>query len=308
LGKVEELLDKIIKNKRELTKRGKVATYIPALGKANPDDLGICVADMNGNIYCAGDYKKQFTLQSISKPISLMLAIMDNGEDKVFSKVGMEPTGDAFNSIVKLETISPSKPLNPMINAGAIAVASLIKGRDVNEKFERLLNLFRKLTRNDKLNINEEIYLSEKNTGDRNRAMAYFMKDVGIIEGNVEDTLDVYFKQCSIEVNCVDVANMGLFLANRGIIPETGEIVTTEYNTTIVKTFMVTCGMYNASGEFAIKVGIPAKSGVGGGVMASIPHRMGVGVYGPALDERGNSIGGYAILEELSKELNLSIF
>jgi len=308
LGKVEELLDKIIKNKRELTKRGEVATYIPALGKANPDDLGICVADMNGNIYCAGDYKKQFTLQSISKPISLMLAIMDNGEDKVFSKVGMEPTGDAFNSIVKLETISPSKPLNPMINAGAIAVASLIKGRDVNEKFERLLNLFRKLTRNDKLNINEEIYLSEKNTGDRNRAMAYFMKDVGIIEGNVEDILDVYFKQCSIEVNCVDVANMGLFLANRGIIPETGEIVTTEYNTTIVKTFMVTCGMYNASGEFAIKVGIPAKSGVGGGVMASIPHRMGVGVYGPALDERGNSIGGYALLEELSKELNLSIF
>lgn len=305
---MKKLLNEIIEENRELTKKGKVATYIPALGKMNPDYLGLAVLDSKGNLYCSGDYSVNFTLQSISKTISLMLALMDNGEELVFKKVGMEPTGDAFNSIVKLETAVPSKPYNPMINAGAIAVASLIKGRNGEEKFERLISLFRKITGNDKLDINKEVYLSEKQTGDRNRAMAYFMKDVGIIEGDVEETLDVYFKQCAIEVNCIDIANIGLFLAMDGIIHETGEKIVSRHIARVVKTFMVTCGMYNASGEFAIKVGIPAKSGVGGGIMASVPHKMGIGVFGPALDEKGNSVGGYGVLEKLSNKLNLSIF
>ncbi|EOD01610.1 glutaminase A [Caldisalinibacter kiritimatiensis] len=305
---MQELIDNIVKKNSELTKKGKVADYIPALSKVNPDYLGVAVKDSKGNLYYSGDYNKKFTLQSISKTISLMLALMDNGEEKVFEKVGMEPTGDAFNSIIKLETMVPSKPLNPMINAGAIAIASLIKGKNSEEKFGRLLSLFRKISRNDKLDINEEVYLSEKRTGDRNRAMAYFMKDVGIIEEDVEEVLDVYFKQCSIEVDCVDIANIGLFLANRGIIPDTGEQITSEHIARTVKTFMVTCGMYNASGEFAIKVGVPAKSGVGGGIMAVVPHKMGIGVFGPALDEKGNSVGGYGILRDLSKEFNLSIF
>lgn len=305
---MNELLNRIVKNSRELTRNGHVAKYIPALGKADPNDLGVCIADTEGNLYTAGDYNKKFTLQSISKTITLMLAIMDNGVDYVFSKVGMEPTGDAFNSIVKLEIVSPSRPLNPMINAGAIAVASMIKGKSSEEKFQRLLNFFRIISGNDKLDINEEVYLSEKGTGDRNRSMAYFMRDAGILHGSVDEILDVYFKQCSIEVTCVDIAKMGLFLANRGKIPGSEEKITNENIARIVKTFMVTCGMYNASGEFAIKVGIPAKSGVGGGIMASVPHKMGIGVYGPALDDKGNSIGGYGILEELSEKLNLSIF
>ncbi|MGF7056732.1 glutaminase A [Brassicibacter mesophilus] len=305
---MNNLLDRIVEKNRAFTANGKVACYIPALARTNPNLLGICVADIDGNMYTAGDYNHKFTLQSISKTISLMLAIMDNGMDYVFNKVGMEPTGDAFNSIIKLETISPSKPLNPMINAGAIAVASMIKGKDNKEKFDRLLNLFKKICDNENLDINTEVYQSEKSTGHRNRALAYFMKDVGIIEGDVEEVLDVYFKQCSIEVDCIDIARIGLFLANKGIVPKTGEKITTEAVARTIKTFMVTCGMYNESGEFAINVGIPSKSGVGGGIMSTVPHRMGIGVYGPALDSKGNSIAGYSLLKDLSKELNLSIF
>lgn len=305
---LNSLLSKIIEKNRGLTSKGKVANYIPALERANPSHLGVCVADVDGNMFAAGDYKQKFTLQSISKTISLMMAIMDNGADEVFNKVGMEPTGDAFNSIIRLETISPSKPLNPMINAGAIAVASLIKGKGPEEKFDRLLALFKKICLNENLSINEEVYLSEKQTGNRNRALAYFMKDVGVISGDVEDVLDIYFKQCSIEVDCVDVAKIGLFLANNGIILETGEKIIEEKIAKTIKTFMVTCGMYNASGEFAINVGIPAKSGVGGGIMAAVPLKMGIGVFSPALDHKGNSIAGYGLLKDLSEELDLSFF
>ncbi len=305
---MQKLANDILLKSKKLTEKGNVAEYIPALGKADPNKLGVCIADMHGNIFTAGDYNNKFTIQSISKTITLMLAIMDNGVENTFNKVGMEPTGDAFNSIIKLEIVSPSRPLNPMINAGAIAVTSLINGKDSKERFQRILDFFRLISGNNKLDINNEVYESEKATGDRNRSMAYFMRDVGIFEGDVEDILDVYFKQCSIEVDCIDIAKIGLFLANRGIIPQTGERITTENVARIVKTFMITCGMYNASGEFAINVGVPAKSGVGGGIMASVPHKMGIGVYGPALDNKGNSIGGIEILRQLSKQLNLSIF
>lgn len=305
---MNDLLSKVIEKNKGLTSKGKVASYIPALERANPEHLGVCVSDIKGNIFAAGDYKQKFTLQSISKTISLMLAIMDNGSEKVFNKVGMEPTGDAFNSIIKLETISPSKPLNPMINAGAIAVASLIKGEGSEEKINRLLNLLRKICQNENLYINNEVYLSEKKTGNRNRALAYFMKDVGVIEGDVENVLDVYFKQCSIEVDCIDIAKIGLFLANNGVVLGTGEEIIDKKVAKTIKSFMVTCGMYNASGEFAIKVGIPAKSGVGGGIMAAVPNRMGIGVFSPALDEKGNSIAGYSLLKDLSSELDLSFF
>lgn len=305
---MKALLENIIKECKGVIKEGNVANYIPALARANPEDLGICIIDKDNNIYTAGEYNKLFTIQSISKTFVLMLALMDNGEEEVFKKVGMEPTGDAFNSIYKLEMKDLAKPLNPMINAGAIAVSSMIKGHSTEEKVNRLISIFRKITSNDQIKVNEEVYLSESRTGNKNKAMGYLLKDMGIIDGNVEDTMEVYFKQCSIEMDCVDVANLGLFLANNGTILKTGEILTDERITRIVKTFMVTCGMYNSSGEFAIKVGIPAKSGVGGGIMASVPNSMGIGIYGPALDSRGNSVAGIKVLERLSKELNLSIF
>ncbi len=236
-----------------------------------------------------------------------MLAILDNGEEYVFSKVGMEPTGDPFNSIKKLETSSRRKPYNPLINAGAIAIASMIKGKDVRDKFQRLLDFLRKISEDETLDVNYKIYCGESETGNRNRAMGYFLKGEGIIEGDVEDALDIYFKQCSIEVTAKTLAKIALFLANNGKL-SSGEIVITPRIATIVKTLMVTCGMYDSSGEFAVRAGIPSKSGVGGGILSVVPGKMGIGVYGPSLDKKGNSIAGVLLLEDLSSELNLTIF
>lgn len=301
------LLDKLIDKNRIWTNYGKVAGYIPELSKKDPNKLGIVVVDITGKTYKAGDYETKFTVQSMSKPIVLLLSLIDNGEE-VFKKVGKEPTGDAFNSIIKLETLNPSKPLNPMINAGAIAVTSLVRGKTKEEKFKRILSLFRKISKNPKLDINMDVYLSEKKTGDRNRSIAYFLRDIGILEDDIEDILDLYFRQCSIEVTCEDIANMGMFLANQGIDSESKKRIVPKHVTQIIKTFMVTCGMYDASGEFAINVGIPSKSGVSGGIMCSVPNKMGIGVIGPALDYKGNSIAGIKLLGDLSKELKLSIF
>jgi glutaminase len=237
-----------------------------------------------------------------------MLAILDNGKEKVFSKVGMEPTDDAFNSMLTVENRNSDKPINPMINAGAIATVSMVAGNSCNEAFNRILKFTRKITGNNEMDINEKVYFSEKETGNKNRALAYFMKSTGVIEGNVEEVLDAYFRQCSIEANCKDIARIGAMLANDGVMPWNGERVVPRSVARIVKTIMATCGMYDESGEFAVHIGIPAKSGVGGGILASVPRRMGIGVVGPALDNKGNSIGGMKLLEQLSSEMDLSIF
>ncbi|ERI90950.1 glutaminase A [Clostridiales bacterium oral taxon 876 str. F0540] len=305
---MNKLLEAVIENNKKWTRDGKVATYIPELGKADSDAAGVCIITLDGEEYNGGDHKTKFTIQSISKIITLMLALLDNGRERVFSKVGVEPTADAFNSIINLETKNPQRPLNPMINAGAIATVSLVAGGNSEEVFNRILNFTRKITGNPDININEEVYKSEKETGDRNRALAYFMKSTGVIEQDPEDVLDVYFKQCSIEATCKDIARIGAMLANDGVLPWSGERAVPRNIARIVKTIMVTCGLYDASGQFAVEVGIPAKSGVGGGIVAAIPGRMGIGVYGPALDARGNSIVGIRILEELSRELDLNIF
>lgn len=304
---MQELLNKLVKKNMVLTKDGRVADYIPELDKAKKDALGICILDNEGNTYTAGDCEIKFTVQSISKLVTLMLAILDNGEEFVFSKVGMEPSGDPFNSIRKLETSSKKKPYNPMINAGAIAVAAMIKGKDAREKFQRVLNFFKKITEDETLDVNYKIYCGESETGNKNRAMGYFLKNDGIIEGNVEDALEVYFKQCSVEVTAYTLAKLGLFLANNGCT-STGEQILTPRISTIIKTLMITCGTYDMSGEVAVRVGIPCKSGVGGGIVAVSPGKLGIGVYGPSLDVKGNSIGGIHLLEDLSRELKLSIF
>ncbi|KXZ39285.1 L-glutaminase [Alkalithermobacter thermoalcaliphilus JW-YL-7 = DSM 7308] len=305
---MQDLLEKIIQENRKYTEKGNLATYIPELTKANKNDLAICVIDIENNVYKAGDYEKKFTIQSVSKPITLALALIDNGKENVFAKVGMEPSGDPFNSIMKLETVKPSIPYNPMINAGAIVITSMIKGKDNDEKLERMLNFFRSLSCNPTLNINEDVYNSEKRTGDRNRAIAYLLKSEGIIDGDVEEILDLYFKQCSIEVTVEDLARMGANLATYGFDMLHRQRIIPEDIARTVKTFMVTCGMYDASGEFAINVGIPSKSGVGGGIMSSVPKKMGIGVFGPALDKKGNSIAGIRVLKDISKQLSLSIF
>ncbi|WP_461615651.1 glutaminase A [Clostridium sp. Marseille-QA1073] len=304
---MKRILDTIIENNREWTSKGTVASYIPELAKANSNVLGICVTTLDGKEYYSGDYETKFTIQSISKVITLMLAILNNGIEYVFSKVGMEPTELSFNSITNLETSPQRKPLNPMINAGAIATSSLISGKNSEEKFNNILSFTRKICENNFIDINNEVYESEKATGDRNRALAYYMKSNGIIEGDVDEILDVYFKACSMEVTCKDIARIGAMLANEGVLMNQERVISREA-CRIIKTIMVTCGMYDESGNFAVHIGIPAKSGVGGGIMAAVPRRMGIGVVGPSLDPKGNSIGGIRVLENLSRELDLSIF
>ncbi len=306
--KSNDELKELVKEARKITKNGRVADYIPALGKANPNDLSIAINFPDGRCFSAGDIEKKISLQSISKVVTLALVLMDRSKQYVFERVGMEPTGDPFNSIAKLETMVPSKPLNPMINAGALAVTHMIKGNTVDERFQRLLTFIRELANNDTIHYNEEIAQSEYDTAHLNRALCYFLKQHHIIEENVEELIDLYTKQCAIEMNCLDLSRIGVVFALDGVDPATGKQIMPENVARICKTFMVTCGMYNASGEFAIKIGIPAKSGVSGGIMGAVPGKFGIGILGPALDEKGNSIGGIRLLELLSKTYNLSMF
>ncbi|GAE32653.1 glutaminase A [Halalkalibacter hemicellulosilyticus] len=300
-------LKRMVEVARVHTENGKLADYIPALTKANPNDIAVSIFDGQSTCFSEGNYNQRFTLQSISKILTLALALIDHGEEVVFDKVGMEPTGDPFNSIVKLEAHKPSKPLNPMINAGALAVSSLILGESANEKVDRLIAFVCQLSGNDFLTYNAEVAQSEFETADLNRSLAYFMKQHGVITEDVEELLSFYTKQCAIEVSCEDLARIGYVLANKGKNEDGIEVIPADV-ARIVKTFMVTCGMYNASGEFAIKVGIPAKSGVAGGILCAVPNKMGIGIYGPALDEKGNSIAGMKLLELISERYELSIF
>lgn len=300
-------LQLIVEEAKKYTRLGKVADYIPELGKANPGDLSIAIHYPDGRCTSAGDIDKKFTLQSISKVISLALVLMERGYRYVFERVGMEPTGDPFNSIAKLETM-PAKPLNPMINAGALVVTHMIKGDSVEERFNRLLGFIRELADDPTIGYCERIAHSELESADLNRALCYFLKQHNIITEDVETLLDLYTKQCAIEMNCLDLARIGMIFAMDGVDPLNGKRIMPDDVARICKTFMVTCGMYNASGEFAIKIGIPAKSGVSGGIMGAVPGKFGIGIFGPALDEKGNSVAGLKLLELLSKNYQLSMF
>ncbi|MFS0862615.1 glutaminase A [Fredinandcohnia sp. 179-A 10B2 NHS] len=301
-------LKELVREARICTKEGKVADYIPELGKANPNDLSIAINYPDGNCYSAGDIEKKISLQSISKVISLALVLIDRGYNYVFERVGMEPTGDPFNSIAKLESTAPTKPLNPMINAGALVVTHMIKGNSVEDRFQRLLQFVKDLANDQSVTYSKSVASSEFETAHLNRALSYFLKQHSIINEDVEQLLDLYTKQCAIEMNCLDLSRIGLIFAMDGVDPQTKKQLIPNDVARICKTFMVTCGMYNASGEFAIKIGIPAKSGVSGGIMGAVPGKFGIGIFGPALDERGNSIAGIRLLELLSKNYQLSMF
>ncbi|MFE8695327.1 glutaminase A [Cytobacillus sp. FJAT-53684] len=301
-------LQEIVDEVRSIAEEGKVADYIPALSKVDKNDLSVAIYERNNKCIFAGDYKNKFTLQSISKVLILALALQDRGIDYVFDRVGMEPTGDPFNSISKLETSIPSKPLNPMINAGALAVTNMIKGESEREKWDRILQFVGCLANNKQISYDLEVANSELETAFLNRALCYFMKQHKVIHGDIEELMMLYTKQCAIEMNCFQLARIGAVFALNGLDPETGERLIPIHIARICKTFMVTCGMYNASGEFAIKVGIPAKSGVSGGILGVVPEKYGIGIFGPALDNKGNSIAGIKLLEILTKRYNFSIF
>ncbi|MER3433202.1 MAG: glutaminase A [Leptolyngbya sp. ERB_1_1] len=287
-------------------KDGAVASYIPELAKADPDWFSICVVTVDGQVFEVGDSSQLFTIQSISKVFAYGMALEDRGRETLLRKVGVEPTGDPFNSIIRLDENS-KRPDNPMVNAGAIATTSLIQGSNATDRVNRLLEMFRRYTGRDVF-IDISVFMSERTTGHRNRALAHLMYHFGMIDGKIDEALDLYFQQCSILVNCHDLAVMAATLANKGVNPITSDrALTTEYIRDVLSV-MYTCGMYNFAGEWAYKVGIPAKSGVSGGIIAVVPNQVGIAVFSPLLDIHGNSVRGIKVCEELSRHFQLHIF
>ena len=305
---MDELLEDLVQKYLPFTNQGQLANYIPELTKVDKNALGIYVVSSDGKSSFAGDYQKRFTMQSIIKPILLLLSLMDNGEDLVREHVGVEATGKPFDAINYTDQALLSEHLNPMVNMGAILLCTLLSGKNYSHKFQRLLELTRNLSGNSEIQVNEAVYESEKRTGNRNRALAFLLKSQGIIQDEVEDVLDCYFRACSIEADCKDLANIAFVFANRGRRPVSEERLFPARYAHYVNAILMTCGMYDGSGDFAIRVGVPAKSGVGGGIMAITPTRMGIGIYSPGLDTKGNSLAGIQVLEELSQKLYLSVF
>lgn len=302
--KIQLAMEKAMEAGRSIIPQGNVATYIPELGKARKDALGLCIQMPDGTVYKSGDTNIRFTIQSVSKVISLCIAIETRGADTVFGVVGNEPSGEAFNSIVELD-INSGKPFNPMINSGAITTESLIIDY---KSFDEMLEFTRKLCSDPEITLNRQVYYSEMETCDRNRAIAYLLKSKGIIKTNVDNSIELYTKMCSMNVTAQSLANLGCVLANGGVDPFTGTRLLKSETVCVVKTIMFTCGMYDGSGQFAVEVGIPTKSGVGGGLLACADQKMGIGVYGPSLDAKGNSIAGKAMMKVLSDELKLHTF
>lgn len=291
-------------NGLEATASGKCADYIPELAKADPGAFGIYMLNGQGESLSFGDVNTRFSIQSISKVINLAVSLKFRGFQNTFSHVMMEPSGDAFNSILKLDTRS-NLPFNPMINAGAIQTVSLL----TNEfSFEELMQFARELCMDPDISLNEAVYHSERDTGDRNRAIAYLLKSKGVLQADPDRTVDLYFRMCSLSVTAKSLAGLGIVLANGGVNPFTGKHWIAPGYVRTLKSIMFTCGMYDFSGEFGVRVGVPAKSGVGGGLVCSVKGPMGIGLYGPALDQFGNSIAAVTAMEHISHRLGLHVF
>ena len=285
---------------------GATASYIPELAKINPDIFGIAVATTDGEIFQAGNTSFNFTLQSASKPFVYAMALEEHGRNFMRSRVGVEPSGEAFNSIVELEK-NTHRPYNPMIKSGAIAVSSFIHDKEKMTRLERVLSLFSNYT-DHPVSIDEAVFLSDKKTAHRNRSIAHLLRHFDIIGDDIEESLDLYFKQCSTLVNTVDLAFMAATLANNGVQPKTNKVLIKEEYVPDVLSLMFTCGMYDTAGEWAYTVGLPAKSGVSGCIFAVVPGKMGIAVYSPLIDQHGHSIRGVHAIKDLVTKYNLSIF
>ncbi len=305
---MNQLLEQIVEDCRGYTSLGKVATYIPQLAVADPEKVGIYVVSHTGEEHYAGDCFDRFTMQSIIKPVILLLALLDSGADKVRALVGVEATGKPFDAFNYSDQALTGAHINPMINTGAIALCTLIRGENYEERFTRLLELTRTLAGTQAPEVDRAVYLSEKKTGSKNRALVYMLKAYGMIDDPAEELLDCYFKACSILISCEELANIANIFAHHGIDPRTGKALFPKEYARYVNATLATCGMYDGSGEFALHVGFPAKSGVGGGIMGVIPNKMGIAVFAPALDKRGNSVAGVRMLSQLSQALDLSIY
>ncbi len=284
---------------------GAIAGYIPELLRANPDHFGICLVTADGRIFQAGDHGEPFTIQSISKPFLFGLALDEFGQERVLQHVGVEPSGDAFNSI-ELHG-GTNRPFNPMINTGAITITALLHATHRERTFEHLLDRFSTLAGRP-LTIDQAVYESERRTGHRNRAIAHLLLNFGVVHDEAEAALDVYFRQCSILVTTRDLAMMAASLSNMGRNPTTGRQVFSVHAVKHILSIMFTCGMYDYSGQWAYRVGVPAKSGVAGGVMAVVNRQLGIATYSPRLDKHGNSCRGIEACAELASRLGLHAF
>ena len=298
---VQRYLDRILDEHRQV-QDGVLASYIPELTRVDPNGFGLSLSSADGYVYESGDAQVEFTIQSISKPFTYALTLDGIGQSAVDAKIGVEPSGEAFNEISVDE--KTKKPKNPMINAGAIAAVSLIPARTPDERFALIQDFYSGFA-GRRLELDDDVYASEKATGSRNRAIAYMLQSFGVLDDDPDDVLDVYFRQCSFRVTSTDLARMAATLARGGINPMTGRRVT---NGAVVKrtlSVMVTCGMYDAAGDWVSAVGMPAKSGVGGGIVAVLPGQLGIGVYSPLLDAKGNSVRGVRLCRSLSEQLGL---
>ena len=304
LSHIQEIIQDVYEKYKDINE-GEVATYIPELAKADPSWFGICLVTTNGSVYEAGDSRQPFTIQSISKPFVYGLALEDQGRAHVLTRVGMEPTGDAFNSI----SLDPEtgRPRNPMINAGAIATAGLVLGKTAQVRLKRVLEMLGACAGSE-LSLDQAVYRSESETGHRNRAIGHMLRNFDMLTEDPNPVVELYFQQCSVSVTCRDLGIMAATLANRGINPVTGkQAIRGEYVESVLSV-MGSCGMYDYAGEWIYKVGMPAKSGVSGGVIAVLPGQLGIGVFSPPLDPHGNSVRGIRVCDELSRSLDLHLF
>ncbi|WP_395245547.1 glutaminase A [Agromyces sp. MMS24-K17] len=300
---VRSALDAVLGTVREVH-GGAVASYIPELAKADPDALGVALVSTRGMLHDAGDAGAEFTIQSVSKPFAFALAVDTFGIDEVTKHVGLEPSGEPFNAI-SLEPAT-GRPLNPMINAGAIVITSLLGGpdADADAKAAVVRTGLERFAGRD-LVLAQDVYASEASTGDRNRALAYLTRSAGTLGATAEIATDAYFRQCSLLVTARDLAIMAATLANGGVNPVSGERVVGKDAARWTTAVMTSCGMYDASGTWLVHVGLPAKSGVGGGIVALQPGQFGIGTFSPPLDAQGNSVRGVAMLQELSTRFDL---
>ncbi|WP_170605758.1 glutaminase [Ruegeria arenilitoris] len=303
----QEILDDIVDRMRFETERGAAASYIPELADVSLNRCGIAVAPLGGPVLSSGDSAVPFSIQSISKIFSLVLALGHVGA-ALWQRVGREPSGDPFNSIVQLE-FERGKPRNPFINPGAIVVSDIItlKSREAAENHP-VLQLCQDLADDHTIYVNENVFQSEVATGDRNRALAYFMLAEGNIECDVRQVTESYFRQCSIEMSCQQLALATRFLAAGGNDKGASRFGVTPERARRINSLMMTCGCYDASGEVAFRVGLPCKSGVGGGIVAIVPGIASLAAWSPGLDEKGNSVLALRAIEELTRRLGWSVF
>lgn len=300
---IDNLLGRIHRELRDDCS-GAVADYIPELGKADPKAFAIALTTADGQSYLVGDALQPFTIQSVSKPFMYGYALHERGVELVLDKVGVEPTGESFNSIVLDE--ANNRPFNPMVNAGAIAVAALVPGKSVEARETQMRHALSDFAGRE-LEIDLDVFRSEEATGNRNRAIAYMMLSAGMIEGDPNEIVSLYFKQCSVRVTARDLSVMAATLANDGVNPRTGKRVLGSNEVRDVLAVMTSCGMYNFAGQWAFEIGMPAKSGVSGAVIAVLPGQLGICTFSPPLDELGNSVRGIGVCKKLSDELGLHL-